>query len=103
MAHWPRADIPALLGIVVTILVALMTPVRRTLIRFADWISFRLGFPARRYRRRFNERYRLLENVYLNNRFVDAYTDPASARWPFSSAPAAEHTPEVNVPSSAES
>ncbi|MBR7836706.1 NACHT domain-containing protein [Actinospica durhamensis] len=57
-----------MLGIVVTILVALVTPVRRTLIRFVDWISFRLGIPARRYRRGFNERYRLLENVYLNKK-----------------------------------
>jgi hypothetical protein len=66
--HWPRADILALLSIAATILVALVTPLRRVLFRLVDRISFELGFPARRYRRRFNERYRWLENVYLDKR-----------------------------------
>lgn len=68
MEHWPRADILTLSGIIVTALVALVTPLRRILIRLVDRISFELGLPARRYRRRFNERYRWLENVYLDKK-----------------------------------
>lgn len=68
MQGWPRADILALLGIVATVVVAIVAPLRKAAIRLADWIWFELGFPARRYRRRFNERYRWLENVYLDKR-----------------------------------
>ena len=68
MAGWPRADVLALSGVVVAVVIALIPPTRQAVIRTADWISFRLGFPARRYRRRFNDRYRVLENVYLNKK-----------------------------------
>lgn len=68
MEGWPRADILALLGIVATFVVAMVAPVRNAIIRSADRIAFELGFPARRYRRKFNEQYRWLDNVYLDKR-----------------------------------
>ena len=68
MTHLPRADVLALLGVLATLAVAALKPARDMVTRLADGLWFRLGFPARRYRRKFGDKYRWLDNVYLDKR-----------------------------------
>jgi hypothetical protein len=66
MPDWPRADILALLGVLATLVVAALPPVRRFLRARLRAAHLRCGFPRRRYQRWFVKTYRTIYNVYLD-------------------------------------
>jgi hypothetical protein len=68
MPDWPRADILALLGVVITVVVALIPSVRRAIRGTAHRAYVQCGFPRRRYQRWFVKTYRTVYNVYLDRR-----------------------------------
>lgn len=64
---WSRSDILALAGVIVTLLVAVMPPVRHWLFRQWHVITMRAGFSRRRYTRWFVQEWGNYDNPYLDD------------------------------------
>lgn len=66
MSNWSRGDLLALIGIVATIGVAAVTPLRRLLVRVGTRLAFEAGKPMQHYRKTFLEKHGKLRNIYSN-------------------------------------
>lgn len=65
---WSRSDLLALAGVVAAIVIALVPPTRRSLLRWWQAALLRLGFPRRRYARWFVRTWGVYENPYLDDK-----------------------------------
>lgn len=65
---WSRGDVLALIGILVAIVIAVVPPLRRAIVRSWRALLLRAGFPQRRYAGWFIRTWGAYENPYLDDR-----------------------------------
>jgi hypothetical protein len=65
---WSRSDLLALAGLVAAIVIAVVPPLRRGVLRWRQATSLRVGFPQRRYARWFARTWEIYENPYLDDK-----------------------------------
>jgi hypothetical protein len=65
---WSRSDLLALAAVVVTVVIAVVPPLRQGLLRWLAWLVLRAGLPRRRYARWFARTWGVYENPYLDDK-----------------------------------
>jgi hypothetical protein len=65
---WPRADILALIGIIIAVVIAAIPSLRKGLLRVWRRALLRAGFPRRKYAKWFVRQWGIYENPYLDDK-----------------------------------